>query len=255
MTYRSNRMTEYTQLMSNLEDLGLISTKENFDHINNLVDKQKLSFFKALLQLTTNELSYREEQAIAKRISRAKFPVTKGFEEFEFQPEINKSEIMSFKTLNFLEKAENLIFIGSPGVGKTHLAISAGVVACKYGFRTIFITCHELLLCLRVAQRKGNLNVVIRRYSNYELLIIDEIGYLPMNEADANLLFQLINSRYERHSTIITTNVPLSGWGKILHNPAAAEAILDRLVHHAHIIKIPGKSYRLESIKKEHSKG
>lgn len=257
MTYRSNRMTEYTQLMSNLENLGLISTKKNFDHINNLVDKQELSFFKALLQLTTSELSYREERAIAKRISRAKFPVAKHFEEFdfEFQPEINKCEIMSFKTLNFLEKAENLIFIGSPGVGKTHLAISAGIVACEYGFRTIFITCHELLLRLRAARKKGNLNVVMRRYSNYELLIIDKIGYLPMAEEDANLLFQLINSRYERHSTIITTNVPLSRWGKILHNPAAAEAILDRLVHHAHIIKIPGKSYRLESIKKEQSKG
>lgn len=193
--------------MSNLEDLGLISTKENFDYINNLVDKQELSFFKALLQLTT---SYCEEQAIAKRISRAKFPVTKRFEEFEFefQPKINKSEIMSFKTLNFLEKAENLIFIGSPGVDKTHLAISAGIVACEYGFRTIFITCHELLLRLRAAQRKGNLNVVMRRYSNYELLIINEIGYLPINEEDANLLFQLINNRYERHSTIITTNVP-----------------------------------------------
>ena len=141
--------------------------------------------------------------------------------------------------MSFLDNQENIIFIGSPGVGKTHLSIGLGIEACRQGVRTLFINCHELIL---------NLERVMRRYERYDLLIIDELGYLPVSANEAKLLFQLINGRYERKSTIITTNVPLSSWGTVLNSTATAEAILDRLVYHSHVIKIKGKSYRLASV-------
>lgn len=182
-------------------------------------------------------------EALARTMSRLK-PYDKEFD-FNFQPSINPQSISELTTMSFLDKRENVIFIGSPGVGKTHLAIGLGVKACEQGVRTLFINCHELMLRLQKAQEKQHLERVIRRYERYDLLIIDELGYLPLATDDANLLFQLINGRYERKSTIVTTNMPLSSWGVVLHNLAAAEAILDRLVYHSHIIKIKGKSYRL----------
>ena len=150
--------------------------------------------------------------------------------------------------MSFLDNQENIIFIGSPDVGKTHLSIGLGIEACRQGVRTLFINCHELILRLKAAQEKQHLERVMRRYERYDLLIIDELGYLPISENEAKLLFQLINGRYERKSTIITTNVPLSSWGTVLNSTATAEAILDRLVYHSHVIEIKGKSYSLASV-------
>ena len=148
--------------------------------------------------------------------------------------------------LSFLSRKENIIFIGSPGVGKTHLAIATGVAACEKGKRTLFITCHQLLLRLQKAHQKGALEKALSRYANYDLLIIDEVGYLPIKQDEAYLFFQLINRRYERNSTIITTNLPLSSWGKLFQNSETVAVILDRLVHHSQIFKMKGKSYRMK---------
>lgn len=232
-----------------MTQLKLNNFSENYQNYSTEVDQQHLSFNEALLRLTESELQYRHKQEIQKRIQRAKFPIIKRIEEFDFnfQPSVNKQEIIGLKSLGFLSNHQNILLVGSPGVGKTHLAIGLGIIACENGFKTLFINCHELLLSLRTANSKGTLERQMKRYSNYDLLIIDEIGYLPMEPDDANLLFQLINNRYEQHSTIVTTNIPLSSWGEILHNPAAAETILDRLVYKSHIIKIAGKSYRLKS--------
>ena len=151
--------------------------------------------------------------------------------------------------MSFLDNQENIIFIGSPGVDKTHLSIGLGIETCWQGVRTLFINCHELILRLKATQEKQHLERVMHRYERYDLLIIDELGYLPISANEAKPLFQLINGRYERKSTIITTNVPLSSWGgTVLNSTATAEAILDRLVYHSHVIKIKGKSYRLASV-------
>ena len=123
-----------------------------------------------------------------------------------------RQQIDEFAPMSFLDNQENIIFIGSPGVGKTHLSIGLGVEACRQGVRTLFINCHELILRLKAAQEKQHLERVMRRYERYDLLIIDELGYLPISVN----VFQLINSRYERKSTIITTNVPLSSWGSLI---------------------------------------
>ena len=170
-----------------------------------------------------------------------------GFD-YQFQPSINQQQIAEFATMSFLDNQENIIFIGSSGAGKTHLSIGLGIEACRQGVRTLFINCHELILRLKIVQEKQHLERIMRQYERYELLIIDELGYLPISTEEAKLLFQPINGRYERKSTIITTNVPLSSWGTVLHSTATAEAILDRLVYHSHVIKIKGKSYRLASV-------
>ncbi|WP_367333422.1 IS21-like element helper ATPase IstB [Limosilactobacillus sp.] len=242
-------MNQYQKLITNLTKLNLNNMAASIVDYRQPVNDHQIIFSEALLELTNKELAYQQEESLKRRIKRARFPVVKTLGEFkyEFQPSIKRQQIEEFATMSFLDNQENIIFIGSPGVGKTHLSIGLGVEACKQGVRTLFINCHELILRLTAAQEKQHLERVMRRYERYDLLVIDELGYLPIAANEANLLFQLINGRYERKSTIITTNVPLSSWGTVLHNQAAAEAILDRLVYHSHVIKIKGKSYRLAS--------
>ena len=193
-------------------------------------------------------MSFQEEQKVERVIKRARFPKRTTLDEFDFdfQPSINKKEILDLKSLSFLEKNENLIFIGNPGVGKTHLVIALGIEACRQGHRTLFISCHELLLRLRAAYEKGTIERVIKRYVRYDVLIIDEIGYLPIQKVEADLFFQLLTLRYEQKTTMVTSNITLSRWGELFQNTEIAAAILDRLVHHAKIFKITGKSYRLK---------
>ena len=242
-------MNQYQKLITNLTKLNLNNMAASIVDYRQAVNDQQVSFSEALLELTDKEIAYQQKESLKRRIKRARFPVVKTLSEFnyEFQPSIKQQQIEEFATMSFLDNQENIIFIGSPGVGKTHLSIGLGVEACRQGVRTLFINCHELILRLTAAQEKQYLERVMRRYERYDLLVIDELGYLPIAANEANLLFQLINGRYERKSTIITTNVPLSSWGTVLHNQAAAEAILDRLVYHSHVIKIKGKSYRLAS--------
>lgn len=240
-------MSNYQQLLSNFDQLGLYRIKEYFSNYLEVVNDQSIPFTEALLELTHQELCYKQSKKVERALIKAHFPKVKRMNDFEFgyQPSINKKQMLDLQHLSFLDRQENIIFIGNPGVGKSHLATSIGVAACEQGIRTLFINCHELLLRLQSAYENGTIERVMKRYGNYELLIIDEIGYLPIQRQEADLLFQLINARYERHSTIFTTNSNLSGWGDVFKNPIATAAILDRLVHHSQVFKITGKSYRL----------
>ncbi len=242
-----NRMNQYQKLVDNLTKLNLDNMAASIADYRQQVNDNQISFSEALLELTDKEIAYQQQKSLKRRIKRARFPIIKLLSDFDyqFQPSINQQQIAEFATMSFLDNQENIVFIGSPGVGKTHLSIGLGIEACRQDVRTLFINCHELILRLKAAQRKQHLERVMRRYERYDLLIIDELGYLQISAEEAKLLFQLINGRYERKSTIITTNVPLSSWGAVLHSTATAEAILDRLVYHSHLIKIKGKSYRL----------
>ena len=243
-------MNQYQRLVDNLTKLNLNNIAASIADYRQQVNDSQISFSEALLELTDKEIAYQRQESLKRRIKRARFPIVKRLSDFnyQFQPLVNRQQIDEFAIMSFLDNQENIIFIGSPDVGKTHLSIGLGIEACRQGVRTLFINCHELILRLEAAQEKQHLERVMRRYERYDLLIIDELGYLPISENEAKLLFQLINGRYERKSTIITTNVPLSSWGTFLNSTATAEAILDRLVYHSHVIKIKGKSYRLASV-------
>ena len=166
--------------------------------------------------------------------------------DFGFQPGINKQELLDLTSLRFIEKKENILFVGTSGVGKTHLATAIGMESAKTRFSTYFVSFQSLMNQLKKALDENRLESRMKFFSRYKVLIIDEIGYLPIDPDAANLFFQLIARRYDKHCTIITTNSPFSKWGEIFGSPTLANAILDRLLHHSHVISIKGPSYRLK---------
>lgn len=241
-------MNNYNRLLNNLEELKLNKMREKIDDYIDLINKNKKDIVDGLYELTNYEINVMKEKRVQHSIQFAGFPFYKTFEDFDFsfQPSINKEEILDFKNLRFIEKAENILFIGSPGVGKTHLATSIGIENARSNHSTYFINCNDLIQSLQKAYLQNRLDDKLKTLSKYKLLIIDEVGYLPINIESANMLFQLINKRYEKASTIITTNKPFSKWGELFGDITIANAILDRLLHHSHIININGNSYRLK---------
>ena len=163
-------------------------------------------------------------------------------------------KLINLHTLRFLDKHENLLFIGNSGVGKTHLAISITLEALEKGYSSYFCMSTELVDRLLRANQKGTLERVLKQYANYDVLVIDEVGYLPFSRDGASLLFQLINMRYEKKSTLITTNIPLSQWSEFLQDKKLTNALLDRLVHHSKVISITGKSYRMKDYSEKKTK-
>lgn len=245
-------MTIYTKLEDNLTKRKLTAIKE---YLPSYLEGNDLSLPEILEQLTSKELAYRTQRSAKMSIHVAHFPYAKGLDEFDFdfQPSVDKQRIMNLASMNFISSAKNILFIGSSGVGKTHLATGLGMEACKNHLSTYFVNCHELIERLKLAHQENRLAAILKNYSRYKLLIIDEIGYLPIDDLGSDLFFQLIARRYEKKSTIITTNIPLSEWGETFSNPTIANAILDRLVHHSKIFKITGKSYRMKDYQ-EHTK-
>ena len=241
-------MSNYIKLTNNLEVLKLERVKENLDKYIELINKKEKSVVDALYELTNLEIELMNEKAIYGCVRTAGFPFIKTFEDFDFsfQPTINKHQILDFKNLRFIENKENIIFVGSPGVGKTHLATSIGIVAAKNRDSTYFINCNDLISNLNMANSENRFMNRLNHYAKYKVLIIDEMDFLPIDSEGANMLFQLINKRYENHSTIITTNKPFGKWHEIFGDVTLANAILDRLLHHSHIININGNSYRLK---------
>ena len=246
-------MSNYIKLTNNLEVLKLERVKENLDKYIELINKKEKSVVDALYELTNLEIELMNEKAIYGCVRTAGFPFIKTFEDFDFsfQPTINKEQILDFKNLRFIENKENIIFVGSPGVGKTHLATSIGIVAAKNRDSTYFINCNDLISNLKKANSENRFMNRLNHYAKYKVLIIDEMGFLPIDSEGANMLFQLINKRYENHSTIITTNKPFGKWHEIFGDVTLANAILDRLLHHSHIININGNSYRLKDKMKQ----
>ena len=159
----------------------------------------------------------------------------------------NRQQILDFASLRFIEGNENIVFLGPSGVGKTHLATSIGITAAKKRTSTYFIKCHDLIQNLKRAKLENRLEARLKHYTSYKLLIIDEIGYLPVEPEDAKLFFQLIDMRYEKRSTIFTTNVNFRAWDEVFREPKLANAILDRILHHATVVTIVGESYRLKN--------
>lgn len=240
--------SSYTKLMENLKYLKLNQMMTHLDETIDFMNNNDLSFVDALIKLTDYEIDMKEFNMIKSMVKVAAFPHLKEIKDFDFsfQPSINKEQILDFTSLRFIEQKENIVFLGSSGVGKTHLATSIGIAAAKKRNSTYFIKCNDLILNLKKAKLENRLETRLKHYARYKLLIIDEIGYLPIDEDDAKLFFQLIDMRYEKKSTIFTTNASFKSWGEIFQDPRLANAILDRILHHATVVNIVGDSYRLK---------
>ena len=241
-------MSSYTQLLNNLDKLEMPKMKELLPgYLDKAVTGEK-STIDILNELAEAEINYREDRARQINLKISHFPFMKTIDDFDFQyqPSLNKSQIMDLLSLRFIEQNENILFIGSSGVGKTHLATSIGIEASSKRNSTYFIHFNDLMTKFKVAAQEGRIESVVKHYSKYKVLIIDEIGYLPIDKDSANGFFQLVTSRYERRPIILTTNQPLSKWGEVFGDYTLANAIIDRLVHHSYIIKITGQSYRIK---------
>lgn len=242
-------VTTYQQVVQNLEYLKL---KQMVSHLNEVVDfsvHNQLSLMETLVKLTNYEIDVREQNMIQAMVKVGAFPHQKELSSFDFsfQPSVNREQIVDFASLRFIEGNENIVFLGPSGVGKTHLATSIGIVAAKKRTSTYFMKCHDLIQNLKRAMLENRLEARLKHYAKYKLLIIDEIGYLPIEPEDAKLFFQLIDLRYERRSTIFTTNVNFREWDEVFREPKLANAILDRILHHATVVTIVGESYRLKN--------
>lgn len=241
-------MNAYNALINNLDKLELNRIRENIDTYLNMIADGEKTVVDALYELTKMQVDFKHEQVIKGNVKVANFPYIKEMSEFDFsfQPSLDKAKIMDLMTLRFISNAENVIFCGTPGVGKTNLAVSIGIEAALNRNSVYFITFQELMNQLKKAAEENRLEKRIRFFCRYKLLIIDELGYQKMDVESANLFFNLISKRYEKTSTIITTNSPFSKWADIFQEPVLTNALLDRLLHHCSVININGPSYRLK---------
>ena len=244
-----NSTSTYTRILDNLKFLKSTESINVIDKTMEYVNKNNLNFIDGFLYFTEAQVEQKKENLIRHSVCMAGFPKIKSLAEFEFdyQPSINKEQIYDLNSLRFIEKQENIVFYGNSGVGKTHLATAIGVTAAQNRNSTYFIKCADLMETLHKAQLEGRLQERLKKFTGYKLLIIDELGYLPITREDSKLFFQLIDRRYERNSPIVTTNINFSQWDDIFGDPLIAGAIVDRLLHHATVVTIKGKSYRLQN--------
>jgi DNA replication protein DnaC len=205
-----------------------------------------------LLQLSELELIERERRAAERRLKAARFPAHKPLDEFDFQarPSVNKPLTLRLVQGEYLDKRENILIVGPSGTGKTHLATALGMAACGLGKKVRFFRVTELITVLLEAKEERQLLLTRRQLAKLDLLILDELGYVPASKAGAELLFDVIATAYERYSLIVTTNLPFENWTEILGSERLTGAALDRLTHRCHIVETKGESYRLQDAKR-----
>lgn len=241
--------TDTSILNTHLDTLRLPYIKEHCQAQAAIAAKTSLSHLDYLAGLLAGEASLRADRAVARRIQSAHFPVIKTLDSFrwDWPKKINRLQIQDLFRLQFIQDHANIILLGTVGLGKTHLATALGYAACQKGLHVLFANAIDVINTLHAAQTKGTLKAELRKYTSPALLILDEIGYLPIDQRGADLLFQVISARYERGSIILTTNKAFKHWPTIFNGDATiTSAVLDRLLHHGHTIVLEGSSYRMK---------
>ncbi len=243
-------------LKANLKELKLSTMAGNMEVHLRQARESGIGYDEFLVELTTDELQARSENRLKRRIREAKFPLIKPVETFELSavPDLDMRLFRELSGGEFIKEHRNVIFLGRSGAGKTHMATAIGIEACKNNYRTRFITCYGLVNELIEAREEKDLQRLLQRYARYDLLILDELGYIPFSKEGGELLFQILAERHERGSVMITTNLGFADWTQVFGDPVMTAALLDRLTHKAHIINCTWDSYRLKQSLKNREK-
>ena len=223
--------------------------REAIPRLSERAREQSWTFEEFLAACLQREVAAREDHGGEGRIRAAKFPARKSLEDFDFDHArgLHRETIAHLGALDFIPAKENIVFLGPPGTGKTHLATGIAIRACQGGHRVLFATASEWVDRLAGAHHAGRLQDELRRLARYPVLVVDEVGYIPFEPEAANLFFQLVSSRYERASLIVTSNKTFGRWGEVFGDDVVAAAMIDRLVHHAEVVNLKGDSYRLKN--------
>jgi DNA replication protein DnaC len=249
MSHDTTSQTPINQLSPDLYLLNLPFMAEQHTAVANRAIRDGLGHIDYLAKLTEGELHLRRDRATLRRVKNARFPVIKTLDQFSWNwpKKINRMEVQNLFRLQFIDDHANVIFLGAVGLGKTHLATAIGYAACLAGKSVLFSTAVDAINTLAAAQTANRLKTELKKYLSPSLLILDELGYLPIDKLGADLLFQIISQRYERGSIIITSNRSFKQWPEIFNNDSTlTSALLDRLLHHAESLVIEGKSYRMK---------
>jgi DNA replication protein DnaC len=255
MNETTNIPVETPQLLleHHLKALRLPTILREYDRVAQQCAAEDVDYPRYLLRIAELELLDRERRATDRRIRQARFPVTKSLDSFDFLaiPTLNKSMVLELARSEFLLRRENVLLLGNSGTGKTHIALALGLAACQHGHRVRFTTAAALVNELMEARDERKLLRYQKQMASYELLIIDELGFVPLSKTGAELLFEMLSQRYERNSTMLTSNLPFAEWTEILGSERLTGALLDRFTHHVHILEMNGDSFRLKQSRRK----